>query len=56
MNRQLEREEEALEDDLAAGRITQAEFNKELRELHRDYRAMAEDAAHEAYMQELDRW
>lgn len=49
MNRQLEREEEHLEEQLANGEITISEFNKEMRELQRDYHAAAEAAAQEAY-------
>jgi hypothetical protein len=53
---QLEREEQCLEDDLAAGNITLAEFNREMRELHRSYFAEAEESAQRAYHNEMDRW
>ncbi len=53
---QIEREEEALERELAEGNMTNAEYNKALRELYADYRAAAEDSAREAYDRELDRW
>ena len=53
---QLEREEQFLEKDLAAGNITLAEFNREMRELQREYRESAQDAAWGAYHDELDGW
>ena len=56
MSYQLEREEDALEQDLAEGRISQSEFNKEMRELQMDYRASAEESAMDAYQNELERW
>lgn len=50
---QYEREEEQLERDLNEGRITPAEYNKQLRQMQRDFaddvRGMAEDAAERAY-------
>lgn len=39
---QLEREEDALGEALADGRISQAEYNAEMRELQRDVRAAYE--------------
>ena len=51
-----DREEQQLEDDLAAGRITSAEYQKAIRELQRDYRAAAEELAECAYKRELDNW
>ncbi len=56
MNRQLEREEQALEDDLSAGMITLHEFNREMRELRRDYTEAAHEAARDAYDREMERW
>jgi len=56
MHRQMEREEEALDRDLAEGRISQKEYNREMRELQRDYAGAAEEAAQDAYRAELDRW
>ncbi len=56
MNRQMEREVEQLERDLADGHISQAKFNKEMREMERDYRAAAEESARDAYDREMDRW
>lgn len=50
---QYEREEEQLEQDLAEGRISQAEYNKQSREMQQSYRdemrEQAEDAAEYAY-------
>jgi len=46
---QLDREEQQLEDDLSSGAITQAEFNKEMRDLRRHYRESLQEAAQEAY-------
>ena len=53
---QLEREENNLEQMLANGEITKAEFNSELMELHRSYRGAAEEAALDAYEAEMANW
>ena len=57
---QYEREEEQLERDLAEGRITQTEYNKQLRDMQRDYRdelrGMAEEAAERAYNDVVERF
>ena len=53
---QLEREEENLEQQLEGGEITQQEYNRELQELYRDYRNAAEEAAQNAYDDEIERW
>ena len=57
---QYEREEEQLERDLNDGRISLVEYNKQLRDMQRDYRdemrGMAEDAAERAYDDVMDRW
>ena len=53
---QMEREEDILCEQLNRGEITQAEFNKEMREMRRDYRAMAEESAQNAYDEEMGRW
>lgn len=53
---QLEREQEYLEEQLNRGEISLAEFNREMREIQREYRAMAQEAAEEAYHNEIDRW
>ncbi len=52
----MEREEDALVNDLNEGRIDRAEYNKLMRALHQEYRDMAREAAHEAYEREMDRW
>lgn len=38
------------------GELSQADFNTELRELARDYRDEAENAAWDAYYDEQERW
>lgn len=57
---QYEREEEQLADDLRTGRISQAEYNQQAREMERDYRnelrGMAEDAAERAYNDIMGGW
>ena len=53
---QMAREEDILCEQLNRGEITQAEFNKEMREMRRDYRAMAEESAQNAYDEEMGRW
>lgn len=53
---QWDREEQQLENELAAGLITRDEYNRQIRELRRDYRAAAEESAHDAYERELERW
>ena len=53
---QLEQEEEILAEQLASGAITPEEYNREMRELERDYRADAMEAAERAYDDELERW
>ena len=50
---QYEREEEQLERDLIEGRISQAQYNKDLQDMQRDYReemrGLAQEAAERAY-------
>lgn len=53
---QWEREEEDLGERLATGEISQKEYNRQLRELHRDYRESAEESAQDAYDREMDNW
>lgn len=53
---QYEREEQQLEDYLSDGRITQAEYNSQMRDLQRDYRDSAHESANAAYEQELGNW
>lgn len=56
MSRQFELEEESLEDQLANGEISQKEFNQVLRDMQISFQAEAEEAAREAYDNEMDRW
>ena len=49
----MEREEQYLEDEYAAGHISLAEFNAQMRELQRDYRAEAEESAMDAYQDRM---
>ena len=55
---QYEREEEQLERDLNEGRISQAQYNNDLREMQRSYRdemrGIAEEAAERAYNDAMD--
>lgn len=51
-----EREEESIQRRYANGEITNAEMWAELRELQRDYRDSAREAAQGAYERELDNW
>lgn len=53
---QLERDEDALIDQLNDGRITRAEFNAEMKLLREGYREAARESAQEAYDRELERW
>lgn len=53
---EFEREEDQLHEDLRAGLITEAEFRKQLRELQQDYRFAAQEAAQDAYDNEMERW
>jgi len=55
-SKQLEREIAAIEQDSADGLLTNEAGQRMIRELLRDYRDAAEDAAMEAYKQELDQW
>ncbi len=54
---QIELEEQYLEEEYSNGNITLKEYNSELRELYyRSVRACAEEAAQEAYDNEMGRW
>ena len=53
---QYAREEEDIQQRYERGEIGNAEMWKELKELQRDYRDSAQEAAREAYERELDRW
>jgi len=52
----LEREERILQRQLDDGEISQAEFNREMREIERDYGAAAYEAAERAHDRELEEW
>lgn len=52
----FERAEEALERDLEEGRITQADFNAEVRDLGQSYMEAREEAAWEAAQAEREQW
>lgn len=54
--RQMEREEAAIDLAVERGEMTRGEANKALRELQRDYAAAARESAQDAYDRELDRW
>ncbi len=56
MNDPLEKEQELLEEQLQRGEITGEEYNREMREMEREYGAQAEERAQEAYDQEMERW
>lgn len=56
MNTQYEREEDHLVEQFNSGQITQKEYNEQMRDLQRDYRAQAQEAAQEAYDREMERW
>lgn len=56
MERACEREEAAASEDHAAGRIDTKQYNERIRDIQRDYRAAAEDAAQEAYDAEREQW
>lgn len=53
---QFEREEAILDEQLAAGQISPSEHRSAMRELQRDYRAAAREAAEDAYDREINRW
>jgi len=56
IRRQLEREEELLNDALEAGEMTSKQHTRELNELYRNYKAAAEESAQEAYEDEMACW
>lgn len=53
---QFDREEQAVHDAYSNGEITLKQYNREILELQRAYAAEAEEAAHNAYDDEMDRW
>ncbi len=56
IERQMEKEEQYLEDELESGSISLNEYNDAMRELERDYRGAAEESAQRAYDDELRNW
>ena len=53
---QFEAEEQDIEYRYNNGEIDLSQYNKEIRDLHREYRAMAEESASEAYENEMLNW
>lgn len=53
---QFDREEAAIIDAMNSGTMSQEEGRRELRDLHRDYQAQAEESARDAYERELSSW
>lgn len=53
---QFERAEQQLEKDYENGNLSRKEFDYEMRELIRDRRAAADEAAQCAYDDEMGRW
>lgn len=56
MERACEREEAAASEDYLAGRINTKQYNERIRDIQREYRAAAEEAAQDAYESERERW
>lgn len=54
--RQIEREEDNLARQLEEGSIDVKEYNREMRELQRDYAAAAQEAADDAYWRAREEW
>jgi hypothetical protein len=52
--KQIEREEQAIEDAYARGEITNAQYQREMRELRRDIREAAEEEATNAYFDSME--
>lgn len=52
----LENQEQYLDEALNNGEISNHEYHEQMRELHQDYRAQAEEAAQEAYDREMNCW
>lgn len=52
----LGQQEDELQRDYDKGILTQQEFNERLDDLHREYGAATEQAAEEAYQNELGQW
>jgi len=56
MRDQFEREHDELVDMVNSGEISEIDYRKEMRNLEDSYRASAEQAADEAYNNEMGRW
>jgi|HubBroStandDraft_1064217.scaffolds.fasta_scaffold183939_1 hypothetical protein len=56
MERQIEREEQDIEAAVERGEMTRVDANRCIRDLWRDYREAARDAARDAYDREMDNW
>ena len=56
MESQYEREENAIIASEQRGEISHEEGMKQIRELWRDYREAAQEAASEAYFREMENW
>ena len=54
--RYFEQAEEALAERYNSGEISETEFRTEISELRHEYRAMADEAAQDAYENEMSRW
>lgn len=52
----LEREEQILHDEYERGELSRPQYNKAMADLHRQYRAEAQEAAQDAYNREMDNW
>lgn len=53
---EMERQEQDICDRYNSGETDTAEFNHEMRELTREYRDMAQEAAQGAYDDEMSNW
>ena len=56
MKTQMEREEQNIEDRYDRGEISTEQYNIEMEELLREYRAVAEERAQKAYDAEMESW
>ena len=56
MDSEMEAAEQEICDRFNDGEIDNSQFNKEMRELQREYRAMADEACQEAYDNEARNW
>ena len=52
----FDREEQCMEDDYNAGNISLSEYRKQMKGLQRDFKAAAEESAHNEYNNEFERW